>query len=172
MIDDDYNKNKFENIYRQYKSLMFYIANKICNDYHLSEDIVQESFLSIAKNIKNIRIDNPYETKAYIAVITQHNAYKMCKKMNNEYINDDEEFIINASDSNIDYENYTVNLIHYDEIVSNISLLDKKYSLPLQLQAFGYKISEISSALNISESATKMRIKRAKIQLYNLINGE
>lgn len=43
MIDNEEDKSKFEQLYNQYKQLMFYIANGILHDENLAEDAVQHT---------------------------------------------------------------------------------------------------------------------------------
>ena len=42
LIDDDEDKIRFTKLYEQYRHLMFYIAQEILKDEHLSEDAVNE----------------------------------------------------------------------------------------------------------------------------------
>jgi len=53
-----------------------------------------------------------------------------------------------------------------------IATLDEKYITPLVLQEQGYKISEIAATLDISESAVKMRISRAKRMIFEFLEAK
>ena len=46
-----YEKNKFEAIYNMYKNVLFYQALNIVKNENDAEDILQEAFIKIAKNI-------------------------------------------------------------------------------------------------------------------------
>jgi len=54
MIESEDDKVKFEEIYRKYKSLMFYAANKILHNEQDAEDAVHMAFIKIAENIKKM----------------------------------------------------------------------------------------------------------------------
>ena len=51
---DTEEKNKFESVYNRYKSAMFNKAVSIVKNESDAEDILQEAFIKIAKNIKSI----------------------------------------------------------------------------------------------------------------------
>ena len=62
-----------------------------------------------------------------------------------------------------------MDIIIYGEIKKALAMLDEKYITPLTLQEQGYRISEIAAMLDISRSAVKMRISRAKKMIYELV---
>ena len=51
LIDEPSDKEKFEEIYSSYKDMMYETAVSVIKDETEAEDIVQDSFLKIAKNI-------------------------------------------------------------------------------------------------------------------------
>lgn len=172
LIDNEEDKSKFQMIYDLYFNSMMYTAYDIMQDQYLAEDAVQEAFLQLAKHIKTVRTDNLKETKAYVVKITENCALRMAQK-NSKYIvmpeeNTMEEVFADATD----YESKTVNLVMYEEVKKALSTLDTKYVTPLVLQEQGYKISEIAAILDISESAVKMRISRAKKMIFELVEAK
>lgn len=46
-INSDEDKTKFELIYRQYRNLMYYVANQILHNICDAEDVVHQAFLKI-----------------------------------------------------------------------------------------------------------------------------
>ena len=54
MIDSPEDRSKFEQIYMEYRSMMFHIANRILTNEQDAEDAVHEAFLKIAENIEKI----------------------------------------------------------------------------------------------------------------------
>ena len=55
-IDTAEDRSKFEQLYEQYKQLMFYTAFQILKRPQDAEDAVHHAFLSIAENISIIKI--------------------------------------------------------------------------------------------------------------------
>lgn len=52
MIDSPEDRSKFEQIYMEYRSMMFHMANRILTNEQDAEDAVHEAFLKIAENIE------------------------------------------------------------------------------------------------------------------------
>ena len=72
-------KNIFENIYAIYRNYLFSIIYQIINDEQYSEDILQETFIKIFKNIDKIEDIEDNRTKRMVTVIAKNTAFK-CNK--------------------------------------------------------------------------------------------
>lgn len=81
LIDDYEDKECFEQLYYKYRGLMAHIASEKTASQEDVEDVLQESFLYIAKNFSKVRDVYSNSTKRYVAVITEGYAIK---KYNNE----------------------------------------------------------------------------------------
>ena len=46
--------DKFEELYRAYRQLLFYVANQILHDSYQAEDAVHQSFIKVFENIHKI----------------------------------------------------------------------------------------------------------------------
>ena len=83
------------------------------------------------------------------------------KKQNHEHVNQEQidEVLTELQDKSFSLEEYLIPMIH---------LLPQKYSNPLLLSDIeNIPQAEIAKQLNISVSATKMRIQRARKMLYD-----
>lgn len=135
-----------------------YLLGKIHNN-ELSEDIVQEVMLKVvAAHQMNVQVKN---IRAWIYQITRNTLIDYYrKKQNHEHVNQEqlEEVLIELQDKSFRPEEYLVPMIH---------LLPQKYSSPLLLSDIdSIPQNEIAKQLNLSVSATKMRIQRARKMLY------
>lgn len=169
LIDNEEDQSKFQMIYETYNKSMLFKATEILKDEYLAEDAVQEAFLQISRNIKNIRTDYPGETKNYVITIVQNCAKRIAQKNSKYVITPEENTIEEILPDSTDYELKAVDIIIYGEIKKALAMLDEKYITPLTLQEQGYRISEIAAMLDISRSAVKMRISRAKKMIYELV---
>ena len=52
MIDTPEDRSKFEQIYLEYRGLMFHVANEILHNEQDAEDAVHQAFLNVAENMK------------------------------------------------------------------------------------------------------------------------
>ena len=172
LIDNEEDRSKFQMIYDTYGKSMLFKATEILKDDYLAEDAVQEAFLQIAKNIKSIRTDYPAETKNYVVTIVQNCAKRIVQKNSKYIITTEENVIEEIIPDPIDYELKSVDIVMYGEIKKALGNLDIIYITPLTLQEQGYRIKEIAEMLDISESAVKMRISRAKKMIYELVEAK
>ena len=170
-IADEKNISKFETIYKKYELLMYHIASQVSQDRFLAEDIVQEAFVRIAQHIDDIRMDNEYETKAYICTITRNCAYSIMSKERKERQFTESIDTENQIEDPVNYEDYVIDLALYEELVNAIESLAPKYSQPIVMQAEGYGINEIAQELELSPSAVKMRLSRGKNKLLKIMKG-
>lgn len=86
LIDDYENKERFKQLYHKYKGLMAHIASKKVESQEDIEDVLQDSFLYIAKNFSKVGDINLNSTKRYVAVITEGYAIKNIALKENSFI--------------------------------------------------------------------------------------
>ena len=163
MIETQEEKTKFEQIYFEYRGLMFYIAESILHNEHDAEDVVHDAFVSIAENI--VKIGDPVcpKTKAYVVTIVERKAINVYRRK------------CRRSETSFDEE--TIGLrVEYSKahaIARCFSLLPKRYRHVLSLKyRYGYDSREIARLLNITESNASKLIQRAKVKLDALCKEE
>lgn len=79
MIDAAEDKSKFAYLYRSYRGLMFYVANRILRNERDAEDAVQEAFIAVAKNISKISLENANKTRGLMVVIVERKALNILR---------------------------------------------------------------------------------------------
>lgn len=142
-----------------YNHLKKYLMGKI-HDNELAEDIVQEVMLKvIVAHQNNVQVNN---LKAWLFQITRNTLIDYYRKKQNyeqvskKYI---DKVLIKLQDKLFSLEDYLIPMIR---------LLPEKYSNPLLLSDIeNIPQVEIANQLNLSVSATKMRIQRARKMLYD-----
>ena len=163
MINAPEERHKFEVLYRAYRRMMFYIANRILNNELDAEDAVHSAFVYIAENIQ--KIDEPMcpKTRGYIVTIVEGRAIDMYrrKQRHPKYQLDEE-----TAGMTVTYDDANV-------ITRCISLLPMQDRQILMLKyRYGYTNSEIAGMLDLSEAAAIKRIQRAKEKLEQLCAEE
>ena len=58
MLETPEEKSLFEQIYLEYRGLMYHVAYEILHNEQDAEDAVHQAFIKIAENIKKIRNEN------------------------------------------------------------------------------------------------------------------
>lgn len=174
MIESQEDKDKFEFLYDEYRFLMYRIADEILHNAELSEDVVHDSFIKIAKNMDKIKDVKSKETKNYIIVITKNTALdayrKIAKRRENEIsVNEIEDFESLAISQNIDLHKESKSENKVEKVIRN---MDEKYkSVFLLKYVNGLSYKEIAESLNISEEAVRKRISRGKDIIQKGLEG-
>lgn len=143
-----------------YNHLKKYLIGKI-KDNELAEDIVQEVMLKVVTaHQKNVTVKN---LKAWLYQIARNTLVDYYRKNANRIL-ENKDFI----DEMLFYlqeDSFSPG----DYLIPMINLLPQEYSNPLLLSDIEYlPQAEIAEKIGLSLSATKMRIQRARIMLYNL----
>lgn len=172
MIDNEEDKSKFEQLYNQYRQLMFYIAKGILHDDSLAEDAVQQAFVKIIDNLQKIIDPDCPQTKSYVVIIVKHAALDMLKQRNRHKDFSYEEMKENGGmgervPSTLDGE------AEYRILISAIRSLPQNYTDVLSLRYInGYSVEEISKMLNLSMANTRKILQRARNKLEQILREE
>lgn len=168
LIDSDEEKIKFTKLYKQYRHLMFYIAQDILKDEHLAEDAVQESFLRIAKNFQKIGEITCPETRNFTVIITRNVALTMLNHLHDDLDMDsyNEWFSSEITEDVFD-------CVSNKLLMACILKLPETYRDSLYLyHLYGYSFNEMSNLLSVSVEAIKKRTQRARHMLKELMEKE
>lgn len=154
-------KSKFESIYNKYKSALFYQAMNIVKNENDAEDVLQNSFIKIAKNIKSIGGLNSKETLSFLIVITKNTAYDFMRK-SSKIIELPLSKIEETADSDNEIENL-ISKIQYQRIVLAINNIPSPYSEVLYLHYVkDYSINKTALLLGRKSATVKMQLIRGK----------
>lgn len=167
IIDSEYEKNKFEQIYIKYQKLMFYVANQILKDEQLSEDAVHNAFLKIIDNLDRIDCVDSLKTKGFVVIIVKRISINIYNKRKKEFINniDDIDYKFNSLNSSIENMGNSNNL---EEALKKLSEIDLQ--IILLKYSHGFSIKEISKILGINEVNLYKKSKRALKKLEKILN--
>jgi len=135
--------------YSLYKNILFQIAISYLGNKYDCEDVIQEVFIRLCYHAPEFEHDE--NEKRWLIRITINLCKNHVKSFWNRMkvpIDGLEEYFSQDEDK---------------EIMSDIIRLPAKYKTTILLHYIvGYKISEISEILSLTESAVKMRLKRGR----------
>ena len=153
-------KNKFEAIYNIHKNALFYHALKIVRNESDAEDILQEAFIKIAKNINAIGDVKSKETVSFLIVITKNTAFdyiRKASKITELPLSETETYIDESALENL------VSSIEYEQIVSVITSIPTPYNEVLYLHYVkDYSIKKTANILDKKTATVKMQLVRGK----------
>jgi RNA polymerase sigma factor (sigma-70 family) len=163
----------FEDVYIQFHRLIYHIAYKLTKDAHLSEDIVQETFMKAYRKWDTL-IDFR-KIQSWLSSIANRTAIDFIRKESKrrEDLVEDQEaydspFIANSTgmvESEVDFH------LLEEEIEEGIGMLPAKQQEVLRLKAIqGLSDKEIAQKLDLNPATVKTRYHRARKQLNVLLN--
>lgn len=73
-------KDKFEELYRRYRNMMYWTAYSLLKDTYEAESIVQDAFLLLSGKMDRIEEVESARTSAYLKVIVEHLSVNYLKR--------------------------------------------------------------------------------------------
>ena len=150
-------------LYKLFSSKLFSLCLKYSRNYAEAEDNLQDSFVTIFKNIKQYSHKGSFEGwLKRITINTALQCYRNQKVF--EIVNEE---VIEDQTVDIDEEN-----IKLDFLLKCIQELPDRYRLVFNLYVLdGYSHNEISNLLKITSGTSKSNLARARLILKEKINA-
>lgn len=148
-----------EKFVRKYADMVYRVAYTMLKNKDDAEDIFQDVFIKLYT--ENVKFLSEEHQKAWIIRVTKNKCLDFFKRSCNK----------NKSelDENIQKEEIEDN----SEVLNEVMKLPDKYRIVIYLFYYeGYKISEISSMLEINESTLKSRLVKARELLKEKLKEE
>ncbi len=151
----------FQHIYLRYSKLVYNKCLSLSNDMDVAKDLTHDIFLKVFLNLSTFKGNAKFSTWLYS--ITYNFCINYLKKErkpseNNEEMHD----ITDEEGEKLEQELLKIKVDCLQKVLNAISIENK--SILLMKYQEEYSIREIADILELSESAVKMRIKRAKAQ--------
>lgn len=161
MASDD----KFNQIYERYYKLMYKVSYSILQNFEDTEDILQEAFIRIDKNIS--KISDPFcpKTKNFVVLITKRLALNMLRKKKGIQV---EELSATLEDVRIEASPERTNETKTVQELVKMAIRDlpERYRDCLFLSLIDeYTPKEIAEMLEMKEQSIYKRLKRGKKML-------
>lgn len=147
-------------LYRKYCDGMFCVAMRFVKNEDDAEDILQDAFIKAFQRLDQFSGEVTFG--AWLKRIVVNRSIDFLKAQHQKTIELDEGYMHIAEEDNwnVDQE------VDLEEIKKLISALPEKYKYVVQLFLIeGYDHSEISEILEITETASRTRLLRAKAKL-------
>jgi len=147
-------------LYDSYCDAMFIIAKRYVKDSFEAEDIMQEAFIKVFKNIEKFKGEVTIGAWIKKIVINQCIDYLKKKRIQLVSIEEKEIQLAESNDWTVD------NNVDIKVVVNSINNLPEKYRVVLNLFLMeGYDHKEISQVLNITEVSSRSQLMRGKNKL-------
>ena len=163
MIDTPEDRSKFEQLYLEYRGLMFHVANKILRNEQDAEDMVHQAFLKVAEKKKKIGDPKCPKTQSYIVTIVENQSIDLYRRRQKHQV-------VELSD-----ELPGISAVYEGEnaLAACVLKLPARYREVILLRYFqGYSVKEVAAILGLSLSAASKLDQRAKNRLKDLYEKE
>lgn len=172
VIDDDQlirhfiagDTSAFQILVKRHKEKVRNIVYLTMNNSALVDDIAQEVFITVYRNLKNFRFESQFTTWLYRITVNKCKDY--LRKMNVRRIFSPLEEGSEVSEFETPVENKDISKI----VMDAISKLPVKLRMPLILKDIeGFSYQEISESLNCEMGTVKSRIFRGRERLKEIL---
>ncbi len=163
LIIDEPSRGKFEQIYREHRHTMLWVAQSILHDRALAEDAVHDAFLRIIDHLENISPENCNKTRSLLVVIVRNIAIDLRRKQKflaESDLGDYDEFLV---DPQADPEQALVEKEGYQDILYALTKMKPAFADVLSLQiSHELDYRQIADLLGISPENARVRCYRAR----------
>lgn len=152
----------FEEIYKATSSFVYNVALRINRNSANAEEVTQDVFLKIYRNLKDFQFRSTFKTWVYrITVNTAINHYRRFYKEEKARVNYD-NVIESLPDNRPAREGITQsdNQARLNALLDKLSLEHKTCLILREIEGLSYQ--EIAGALNIPVNTVRSRLKRAR----------
>ncbi len=155
---------KFQQVlYNTFSGKMFSVCMRYANDYNAAQDLLQEGFVKVFRNIEKFRGEGSFE--GWVRRIFVNTAIEHYRKQVNLYALHDSE--VKAYEY---YDNNALENLKHQDIMKMIQTLSDGYRTVFNLYVVeGYSHKEIGEMMGISEGTSKSQLARARYLLQRMI---
>ena len=171
----------FDRLYRDHVDRMYRFAQRLCGSPEDAKDLVQETFLSAYRSLKDFRGESSVSTWLY--TIAAHACQRMRRKRKGEPERElSLDALIPTADGDMPLQVPGEDLspqerLEYKQLrhslFSAVHQLPKKYRMVLVLRDMeGLSAREVGAVMGSTERAVKSRLHRARLFVRHELNGQ
>lgn len=162
MIGPENDREKLEQLYFKYRSLMYYLAFQITKNQEDAEDAVHQAFIYLIENLEKVGPVSDGRTRSFLSIITEHKAIDLVRKRRPVYELSAAEYKLSG---------YLPD--DGDGLPQAMAKLPKRYQDILLLHYDnGYSVRELAKMLDMSYGAARKLLWRAKEALREILPKE
>lgn len=175
MIDDENDRDYFEQLYMKHHSLMFGIARKVFSDDNIAREIVSDSCLALMDKVSTLRTMEGIQLQVYIArtVFNHARNYWNCQKRRNAHIDHEASTNLENIADQFNLEKYVESR---EKAAYTMRLIDQLPHRVRQAMKLKYEDelcdTDIAKQMGISKNSVRKYISRGKGMLEKKLSGD
>ncbi len=157
-------KESFADLVKRYQDQVFNLAFRMTHSWADAEDMTQEAFIRAYRKLETYRSEYSFRNwvMTICANLTKNVFWKRMRSQEVEQLHFELRYLEEKPDASVDRE----------ALEKVLGRLSPALRVPLVLKyAEGYAYEEIAKILNIRVSAAKMRVKRGRAQMAELMSA-
>lgn len=163
IIETPEDADKFEELYTQYRNLMYHVAYQILKNHYDAEDAVHQAFVAIIRNLDKITGVNSPETRSFVVLITERKSIDIIRTSHRKKQIPIDENLVGMD----------IPLPGDHGLADALSKLPSLYREVLMLRFDnGYSTKELANMLGLTHSGVRKLIGRAKKALERALEGD
>ena len=174
LIDDEYDRINFKSIYDRYADDVFKRIYPLVKNQQDAEDIMQETWIAVAENIRFYRGKDEADTRAYILRIAKNRAITFYHTHEKEKDRLCDMELMDLTDER-DHEALLFDMCNKMDaavICECINALDEIYSDVLNYYYLhDHTVKEIAKLFKLKEVTVRARLARGRVKLLKLLEG-
>ena len=153
-------------LYDLFSAKMFGVCLRYANEYNNAQDLLQEGFVKVFKNIEKFRGEGSFE--GWVRRIFVNTAIEHYRRQVNLYALHESE--VNYFEH---YQDNALEILKHEDVLKMIQKLSSGYRTVFNLYVIeGYSHKEIAEKMGISEGTSKSQLARARYLLQKMIMGK
>lgn len=164
-MDEQLSKDDMMDICYSHQKLLFHIAFGITRDYHLAQDVVQETFIKAFRKLDTVVEDA--KLRSWLTSIAQRTAIDFVRKekRRKEVLDTEVSYLEMASHKNVEEEVNHLLLQYEISKAFNVLNINQRSVLHLKIVE-GMKEREIAEVLHLNQNNVKTVLYRARRKLF------
>jgi len=163
-------RNAYNSLYKRYSDIMLGICFRYCKNRQEAEDVLQEGFIKVFKNISHYRSEGSFEgwmKRIMINAAIDHYQKNLKHSYHDEFDKIREYESVNNEEASF-YRNVDV---QQDQLMQMIQDLPDGYRIVFNMFAIeGYSHKDIARSLDISENTSKSQLLKARKALRSKLD--
>lgn len=162
LLRTDEEREQFAQFYMQYENLMYKAARQILDSQQDCEDVVQLSCTYLIDHFEKFSSYKAEQVAAYVVLLIRSRAKDIRNRQKKIVYEDIENYVESSGTEHEDDQSLLLD--------NAFEQLSERYREALTLYYYnGFSIKEMSALLQLSESATKKLLQRARDALRSFI---
>lgn len=163
-------KDAFHNLINKYHSIVYKFLIKLTEDTNLAEDLTQETFLKVIRNIDKFDLYGKAKFSTYLMTIARNCFIDEIRRTKGYKFNYNIDDVLDVPAHEDGVEEKIVNRIYGREVAKTLESLTEEQKIVIKLKYIeGLTLKEISEILDVEPKTIKSRIHNGIVKLRNLL---